>query len=192
MRAKSIVLISLAGFGFALWLARGGETPHGPAGPSTPAEAATAVSGTGVGGNGTRSFFGFASASASSSAPAAAVRKLDPRGERFRKRVDDQIPIRLYSEASHCYKGGGGVDERLDLSYHIRVRAGAVSITGITTSETTLKDSSIERCVRDRLLAMSWRDEELPDFEEDDDLFMRIGGWRAYLANAEDDDNIGG
>ena len=46
--------------------------------------------------------------------------------------------------------------------------------------------------MRDRLLAMSWRDEELPDFEEDDDLFMRIGGWRAYLANAEDDDNIGG
>ena len=70
-----------------------------------------------------------------------------------------------------------------------------MTIGGIKRSDdSTLQDSGLERCITAKLSSLSWHDDELPDFEEDDDLFMRVAGWKAYLANAEADaeDNGGG
>ena len=115
-----------------------------------------------------------------------APEKLDAKSEALRNRLDEQIPSRLYGEAARCYKGGLGRDQRMDITYRIRVSDGAVTIGDVRVSESTLGDASLERCIRDRVAGAKWRDDELPDLDEDDDLYMRVAGFSAYLANADD------
>ena len=74
----------------------------------------------------------------------------------------------------------------MDLTYRIRVADGAVSISDIHVTESTLGDPSLERCIRDKVDGAHWRDDALPDLEEEGDLYMRVAGFSAYLANAED------
>jgi hypothetical protein len=183
MRTSGILLVSIAGFGFALWLARGGEPPKTSviqsAAASAPAEAGAPDRPRAL------------PATRGGVTAQAATPKLDPRSEAFRSKLDDQIPTHLYAEASRCYKGGGQRDERLDVTYHIRVENGAVTIGNVRVSETTLADTQLERCILDTLSHAAWRDDQLPDLQEDDDLFMRVAGFSAYLANA-DDDSVGG
>jgi hypothetical protein len=179
MRTSGIMLVSLAGFGFALWLARGGEASKPDDAIATAAPAATAQPLP-------QRFVPHAASATPTAATQAAPNKLDARSEAFRNRMDEQIPSRLYGQAARCYKGGLHRDQRLDLTYRIRVSDGVVSIGDVRVTESTLGDSSLERCIHDKLVGASWRDDELPDLEEDDDLYMRVAGFSRYLANAED------
>jgi hypothetical protein len=183
MRAKTIVIASIVGFGFALWLARGGSPPSHAATTQAAPERTSAT----VGPSLARPFF-------APSAPAngSAKPKLNPKSERYAKRMDDQIPTHLYNLASNCYKGNQQRDQRLDLTYHIRVRGSVISITDTKVVDSTLTDSALERCVRDTVANATWRDDDLPDLDEEGDLFMRAAGFAAYLANADDDDSAGG
>lgn len=184
MRTKVIVGISLAGFGFALWLARGGDPPSAAAGAApSPIAAVSATP--------SPRLLPVATADARP-AGAPAVQKLNPKSERYANRMDDQIPQRLYGMASRCYKGGSGRDQRLDVSYHIHVSDGAVSIGDVRVVESTLSDPQLERCVLGTIANARWRDDELPNLSEEGDLFMRVEGFSSYLANAEDDDVGGG
>ncbi len=183
MRTKLLVGISIAGFGFALWLARGGDPPASAGPAPSPIAAASAV---------TSPHALPVATSAAPTAAAPAVRKLNPKSERYAHRMDDQIPQRLYGMASHCYKGGSGRDQRLDVTYHIRVTDGAVSIDDVRVAESTLTDPQLERCVLGTITNARWRDDELPDLSEEGDLFMRVEGFSSYLANAEADDDVGG
>jgi len=185
MRTRTIVVVSLAGFAFALWLARGGDPPASAAADTTaPTVAASTAPGA----------LPAVPTSATAAAPGAAapVRKLDPKSERYANRMDDQIPQRLYGMASHCYKGGVGRDQRLDVTYKVRVTEGAVSIGDVRVVESTLSDPQLERCILGTLTSAKWRDDELPNLAEDGDLFMRVEGFSSYLANAADDDATGG
>lgn len=121
---------------------------------------------------------------AATSAPSATP-KLDVRSDELRKRLDEQIPRRLYAEAARCYQGGLDKDQRLDLTYRLHVAGGEVSVSDLRTVENTLADSGLERCIRGRLQAARWRDDALPDLDEDDDLYMHVGGFARYVASAE-------
>jgi len=183
MRTSVLLAISIAGFAFALWLARGGDAPSpaSVAGKTVPTVTATATAT-----SASNPPWQHTAASSAQAPTPASVRKLDPRGDRFRNRVDEQIPQRLYNVASRCYKGGLERDQRLDLTYRIRVQNGAVTISDVKTTESTINDAQLERCIKDKIAAQTWRDDELPDMEEEDDLYMRAAGWQSYLANAED------
>jgi len=116
-------------------------------------------------------------------APSLADKKLSLKDEALRTRLDENIPSRLYAEAAHCYKGGGDPNERVDLSYRISVADGAVSFSNLRVTDSTLSDRALERCIRDRILAAKWRDDELPDLDEEDDLYMRVYNFQKYASN---------
>ncbi len=103
-------------------------------------------------------------------------------GDALRRRVDEQIPSRLYGAAAACYHGGLPADQHLDLAYHLHVSDGAVSITTARVEATTVGSRTLESCIVERVLAAHFRDEELPDMERDDELFVRVGGFKPYLA----------
>ena len=191
MRTSGILILSIAGFAFALWLARGGDPPKASVMPTAAATAPSAPAAASV----HRPLFAApaaASGANEAAAPAAPVRKLNPKSEAYARRMDDQIPTHLYAEASRCYKGGGKRDERLDLTYRIRVVGGAVSIFDVRVAESTLTDSQLQRCIVDTVARAQWRDDQLPDLQEEGDLDTNVGGFATYLANADDDDAVGG
>ena len=188
MRTKTIVALSIAGFGFALWLARGGDPPKSPTEIAPVAAVATAPA-THPTLRLPRAVAPAAPATAAAAAPA--VRKLDPHSYAYANRMDDQIPTHLYAEASRCYKGGLQRDQRIDLTYKIRVDNGQIKLSDVAVSESTLNDPALEHCVASTVAGATWRDDELPDLQETGDLYMRVGGFTAYLANADDDSSGG-
>jgi hypothetical protein len=113
------------------------------------------------------------------------VEKLATDSAALRNRLDEQIPRQLYAEAARCYRDGLDKDKRLDLTYHLRIKGGEVSVGNLRTLESTLDDAALEGCIRDHLLAKKWRDDALPDLEKDDDLYMRVGELKNNVASAE-------
>jgi hypothetical protein len=109
-------------------------------------------------------------------------------GEALAHRLDDQIPTELYAEAAHCYRGGLPSDRTLDLSYRIHVKDGDLTVTeaGVTASKLD-DDGALERCIVDRILSYRAREGELPDLDEEGEVFMRIGGFKPFLAQVADD-----
>lgn len=191
MRTPALLAISVAGFGFALWLARGGEPPvsQASAGKTVP-HAATATMTSSAAASLPRPFAPAVAATGASGAPAP-VAKLNPKSDRFRNRVDEQIPNRLSALAAKCYKGNLQKDQHLDLTYRLRVVGGVVTISDIKKVEDTINDAKLEQCITDTLVQATWRDDELADMDEQDDLMMRAENWANYLRNLDDDD-IGG
>jgi hypothetical protein len=189
MRTSGIVILSIAGFGFALWLARGSDPPKTSVTPTAAAATTNAPAASAL-----PRPFAPARATTASGAVAAErpVAKLNPKSAAYARRMDDQIPTHLYAEASHCYKGGGKRDDRLDLTYRIRVSNGSVGLFDVRVSDSTLADTQLERCILDTVSHAVWRDDQLPDLQEEGDLDMRVAGFTAYLANADDDDAVGG
>jgi len=111
-------------------------------------------------------------------------------GEALAHRLDDQIPTQLYAEAAHCYRGGLPADRTLDLSYRLHVKDGDLSISESGVTAGHLGDGALERCIVDRILSYRAHDAELPDLDEDGEVFLRIGGFKPFLAQvAEDGDD---
>jgi len=192
MRTPALLAISVAGFGFALWLARGGEPPTSQAseGKTVPHVAIATPTSSARAASLPQPFVRvITTASGESAAPA---RKLDPRSDRFRNRVDEQIPNHLSGLAAKCYKGNLQKDQRLDLTYRLQVAGGVVTIGDIKKVDDTIHDPALEQCITDTLVKATWRDDELPDMSEEDDLMMRAENWANYQRDAEDDDNVGG
>ena len=50
-----------------------------------------------------------------------------------------------------------------------------------------LGDGSLQRCIVDRVLAFSDEDASLPDLDERGELFLRVGGFKPFLAQVADD-----
>jgi hypothetical protein len=121
-------------------------------------------------------------------APARApVTSVQLTGERLRQRIDAQIPSLLYAEAAKCYRGGLPSDQRMDLSYHLVVAGGELSITDAQVDSSTLSDPALARCIVERVFAFRARDAQLPDYQGDGDLFVRVGGFKPFLARVGTD-----
>ena len=128
-------------------------------------------------------------APADKNAPSLIAKKLDPKSEALRVRVDENIPSHLYAEAARCYQGGANRDQRIDLTYHLHVADSEISISRVHVDESTLTDRNLERCIRDRVAAAHWRDELLPDWDSDDEtVYISVRGFKKFLASNDDGD----
>lgn len=177
--AKWVLAVSLLGFA-ALWLWREARATRSPA--VIAASTTTSPPSASLLAPPQRTT---AAIPATANAPTLAPEKLDINSAVLRNQLEEQIPRRLYAEAARCYHGGLQKDQRLDLSYRLHVVDGEISLSDLRTLEDTLEDSALERCIRERILATKWRDDALPDLDEDDDLYMRVGGFQSYIASAE-------
>jgi hypothetical protein len=132
--------------------------------------------------------FTLASASAAS-----AVTLSDPsylKGEALAHRLDDEIPTELYAQAAHCYHGGlppEQRDQRLDVTYRLHVSNGEVSVTEAGVTSGTLGDGALQRCIVDRVLGYAVHDVRMPDLDEEGEVFLRVGGFKPFLAQVADD-----
>jgi hypothetical protein len=108
--------------------------------------------------------------------PAAAPAKLDPRSDEFFYKFDDVVPNRLTRNAAKCYEGRHGQlhrNQKLSLRFKTRIHGGEVSIHDVTIKESTLNDPALETCFIQEIQRASWKDDELPDWEQDDELVLR-------------------
>lgn len=123
-----------------------------------------------------------AAAPVADEAPAAAAEpepkpgKLDPRSDEFFNKFDDVVPNRLTRNAAKCYEGRHGQlhrNQKLSLRFKTKIVNGEVSVHDVTIKESTIGDPALETCFIQAVQRSTWKDNELPDWEQDDELVIR-------------------
>jgi hypothetical protein len=102
--------------------------------------------------------------------------KIDPKSDEFFTRFDEVVPRELTRNAARCYEGRHGQLHRnqgLKLKYKIRIVNGQVTVRDITVKESTIEDPALETCFLQEVARSTWKDDELPDWEQDDELVIR-------------------
>ncbi len=102
--------------------------------------------------------------------------KIDPKSDEFFKRFDEVVPRELTRNAARCYEGRHGQLHRnqgLKLKYKIRIASGQVTVRDVKVAESTLNDPALETCFIQEVARSTWKDDELPDWEQDDELVLR-------------------
>jgi hypothetical protein len=102
--------------------------------------------------------------------------KIDPKSDEFFTRFDEVVPRELTRNAARCYEGRHGQLHRnqgLKLKYKIRIVNGQVTVRDITVKESTIDDPALETCFLQEVARSTWKDDELPDWEQDDELVIR-------------------
>jgi hypothetical protein len=102
--------------------------------------------------------------------------KLDPRTDEFFYRFDETIPKVVTRNAAKCYEGRHGTlhrNQKLSLRYKVKVVNGEVGIREVSIKESTLGDAALETCFIQQVQRSTWKDDQLPDVEIDDEVVLR-------------------
>lgn len=102
--------------------------------------------------------------------------KLDPRSDEFFYKFDEAMPKTLTKNAAKCYEGRHGQlhrNQKLSLRFKTKIVNGQVTVRDVTIKESTLNDPALETCFIQEVQRSTWKDDELPDWEQDDELVLR-------------------
>jgi hypothetical protein len=102
--------------------------------------------------------------------------KLDPQSDAFFYRFDEAVPPALTAAAAGCYTGGlhrVHRNAKVKLGYTIAIADGVVSIHDVHVVESTVADKTLEQCFAREVAGVTWRDDELPDWRQPDELVIR-------------------
>lgn len=102
--------------------------------------------------------------------------KLDPRSDEFFYKFDELMPKTLTRNAAKCYEGRHGQlhrNQKLSLRFKTKIVNGEVSVHDVKIKESTLNDPALETCFIQEVQRSAWKDDELPDWEQDDELVLR-------------------
>lgn len=108
--------------------------------------------------------------------PEVAPGKLDPRSDEFFYKFDELMPKTLTRNAAKCYEGRHGQlhrNQKLSLRFKTKIVNGEVSVHDVKIKESTLNDPALETCFIQEVQRSAWKDDELPDWEQDDELVLR-------------------
>lgn len=111
--------------------------------------------------------------------------QLDDQSEEFSRAVDVTIPDRFRASLAGCNRKGFDPDAKISFSYTLTIREGVVSASNVKIEKSDLGDSALENCMLGAIQGARWTDPELPDFSEDQDLFLRIRSLNKYLDEDE-------
>jgi hypothetical protein len=102
--------------------------------------------------------------------------KLDPRSDAFFYKFDEAVPPALTMEAAKCYTGGlrrVHRNAKVKLGYKITIKDGVLAISDVKVLESTVNDKQLEECFAREVAKVTWKDDELPDWAQDDELVIR-------------------
>lgn len=102
--------------------------------------------------------------------------KLDPASDAFFYKFDEQVPPALTLEAAKCYTGGLRSVHRnakVKLGYTIKIKDGVLSVSDVKVIESTVNDKALEDCFAREVAKVTWKDDELPDWSQNDELVIR-------------------
>lgn len=102
--------------------------------------------------------------------------KLDPRSDAFFYKFDEAIPPALTAEAAKCYTGGlrrVHRNAKVKLGYKITIKDGVLAISDVKVVESTVNDKQLEECFAREVAKVTWKDDEFPDWAQDDELVIR-------------------
>jgi len=111
--------------------------------------------------------------------------KIDPQSDAFFYKFDEVVPANLTRAAATCYEGHQSSlhrNQKMRLVFKTRIRNGDVTIHDVKVDESTIKDPALEACFLQAVQRSTWHDDELPDWDQDDQLLIRPErGMKKYM-----------
>ena len=99
--------------------------------------------------------------------------KVDPASDAMIYRLDERVPAMLTAPAAKCYEGGLSRVHRnqsVRLGFKLQVKDSVVSVKDIKILASSINDQKLVDCFIREVAAVTWRDDQLPDWEQDDEL----------------------
>jgi hypothetical protein len=115
----------------------------------------------------------------------AAVVKYDPQSEEFSHEVDVGIPDGFRAKLARCERPGVDPDSKITINYRLHIDEGVVSASRVTVGKSNLGNSGLEQCMVKAVEQGRWVAADMPDFMEDQQLFIRIRSLNKYLDKDE-------
>jgi hypothetical protein len=103
-------------------------------------------------------------------------KKLDPQSDAFFYKFDEVVPKRLTREAAACYEGHAHLanrNMRLKVSFKTQIANGEVTLHDVKVVDSSLGDQALENCFVRKISEAHWRDDSLPDWQQDDMIVIR-------------------
>lgn len=102
--------------------------------------------------------------------------KLHVESDAFFYKFQEVVPAVLSRNAAKCYEGVAKRlhrNQKLVLEFKTKIKDGEVTITDVRVKENTLDSAGLESCFIQEVQRSTWRDDELPDWEAEDELVIR-------------------
>ena len=106
-----------------------------------------------------------------------AVKKLDPQSDEFFHKHDDKVVARLMKEAVKCWENLSPTkqaefnrNQSMVMKFKQRIRNGTVTINDVEVERSTIGDTALEACFVQHIRGATWHSEELPDWDQDDEI----------------------
>lgn len=112
---------------------------------------------------------------------------LVPGSEPFNDRLDIVIPNKFRDFASDCYEGGLHDDLKLKLIFQLNIKDKEVFATDIKILKSELP-KELEQCMITAVRDARWSAEDLPDWSEEHELFIRLRSLKKYKSRREFDE----
>ncbi len=113
---------------------------------------------------------------------------LVPGSEPFNDRLDVVIPNKFRDFASDCYEGGLHDDLKLKLIFQLNIKDKEVFATDIKILKSELP-KELEQCMITAVRDARWQAEDLPDWSEEHELFIRLRSLKKYKSRREFDED---
>lgn len=112
---------------------------------------------------------------------------LVPGTDAFGDRLDVVIPNKFRDFASDCYEGGLHDDLKLKLIFQLNIKNKEVFATDIKVLKSELP-KELEQCMIAAVRDSRWRADDLPDWSEEHELFIRLRSLKKYKSRREFDE----
>jgi len=103
--------------------------------------------------------------------------KLDPQSDEFFHKHDEVVVPNLMRSAVKCWENlPGGSKERFNrnqsivLKFKQKIVNGTVSIHDVEVDRSSIGDAALEACFIQQIRNTTWHDDQLPDWEQDDEI----------------------
>lgn len=108
------------------------------------------------------------------------VEMLVPGTEEFNHRLDVVVGENFREALAPCYKGGLDGNLKLTIAYQLHVVSGKVYATDVKVAKSELNDRALEECMVKAVQELSWTAEDMPDWSEEQDVFVRLRTLKKY------------
>jgi hypothetical protein len=105
-----------------------------------------------------------------------APKKMDVQSDAFFYKFQEVVPAILSRNAAKCYEGVSKRvhrNQKMVLKFKVKIKNGEVTINDVKTDVNTLDNAGLESCFIQEVQRTTWRDDELPDWEAEDELVIR-------------------
>jgi hypothetical protein len=103
-------------------------------------------------------------------------KKMDVQSDAFFYKFQEVVPAVLSRNAAKCYEGVAKRvhrNQKIVLKFKVKIKDGEVTIKDVKADVNTLENAALETCFIQEVQRTTWRDDELPDWEAEDELVIR-------------------